>query len=172
MNDIDVCLQGRGNEVDAESVSPINTKNAFTSRNNKSVKEIKTIERLHGTSTKPKGVLERRRKKKKFVELDEPSSQNFDCELLSFQSSQVQFSGFEHEDQVINDSNSQSQDQPATLPSASSPSGDSSATRRSSVRAPTRPHGCIQASLVFSLAPPAAARGGASDTLSSGACRR
>ncbi|KAK7395953.1 hypothetical protein VNO78_16588 [Psophocarpus tetragonolobus] len=34
-----------------------------------------------------RGVLERRRKKKRVVEPDEPSSQNFDCELPSFQSS-------------------------------------------------------------------------------------
>ncbi|KAJ1422485.1 protein FAR1-RELATED SEQUENCE 5-like [Sesbania bispinosa] len=135
MDDIDACLQGKGKEVDAQGVSPINTENAFSSGNNKSVKGIKTKERFRGTSTRPKGVLERRRKKKKVVEPDEPSSQNLDCELPSFQSCQLptyvacnaserptsnmgmmellqaQLSGFEHGHGAIDGSNSQSQDQ-------------------------------------------------------------
>ncbi|KAJ1392528.1 FAR1 DNA-binding domain [Sesbania bispinosa] len=132
---VELETKGRGGEVDAQGVSSINTENAFTSGNNKSVKGLKTKERFCGTSTRPKGVLERRRKKKKVVEPDEPSSQNLDCELPSFQSSQLptnvacnisegptsnmsmmellqaQLSGFEHGHQGNDGSNSQSQDQ-------------------------------------------------------------
>nr|KYP70189.1 Protein FAR1-RELATED SEQUENCE 4 [Cajanus cajan] len=88
MNDIDVCLEGRDKEVSTSDGSLINIEKGWCSGNKDNVKGIKTKERFRGSSTRPKGILERR-KKKKTMQQDEPSIKNLDNELPSSQFNKV-----------------------------------------------------------------------------------
>ncbi|KAJ1407060.1 Protein FAR1-RELATED SEQUENCE 4 [Sesbania bispinosa] len=87
MIDIDACLEGKDMDANATGVSPINPENVLCSGSNNSVRGIKTKERYRGTSSRPKGVLERKRKKKA-INPNESSLHNLDVVLPSSQSSQ------------------------------------------------------------------------------------
>ena len=91
LEDIDACIRGRDKKTNSHDISLINTERDLHGGNNNNVKRIKSKGRSYKTSTRPKGVLERQRKKKKITQV-EPPSQNLDYELPSFQSTQVYFS--------------------------------------------------------------------------------
>nr|KYP66793.1 Protein FAR1-RELATED SEQUENCE 5 [Cajanus cajan] len=67
MNDIDVCLEGRDKEASTSDGSLINIEKGWCSGNKDNVKGIKTKERFRGSSTRPKGILERRKKKENYA---------------------------------------------------------------------------------------------------------
>lgn len=90
MNEIDACLEGRVKEANTSDGSLINTEQVGCSGNNNNMKGKKSKERFRGTSIRPKGVLERR-KKKQTTEQDEQSLKNVHNEWPTFQSNQVFF---------------------------------------------------------------------------------
>lgn len=88
-SDMDACLEGKGSAASTHDASHINTPKDFCSVDNTNVKGIKTKERVQGLSARQKRGIEKRRKKQKVTQEDEPSLQNFNYGLPSFHSGQV-----------------------------------------------------------------------------------